>query len=183
MAGRSRHVMLSVEACAIPDNAFLRHYLEEGYADCYVTDVCLPVTQAEFVEAFYTSAVFKLERFILKWAVSRPSTDLDALALAAGTINRFAAWDVEQRDDTQLLLRDFMGRTRSWLTAVRSGDAPGTTRLYFGSAVVAKPTARGQQALGQPFKALLGFHKLYSVILLHAARSRLLARGSPAISR
>ena len=39
-----------------------------------------------------------------------------------------------------------------------------STRLYFGSAVV---------RLDLLFNALLGFHKLYSRLLLHAAHSRL----------
>jgi hypothetical protein len=38
------------------------------------------------------------------------------------------------------------------------------TRLYFGSAVV---------SLSFGFRALLGFHKLYSKVLLLAAKSRL----------
>jgi hypothetical protein len=36
------------------------------------------VTLAEYVNAFYTTRVFRLERIILKWAVSRPSTDAQA---------------------------------------------------------------------------------------------------------
>ena len=48
-----------------------------------------------------------------------------------------------------------------------------TTRLYFGSAVVPvanKSTGKGK--MGFAFKALLGFHKLYSRALLHAACKR-----------
>lgn len=59
------------------------------------------------------------------------------------------------------------------------GDAA-TTRLYFGSAVVPvlhKPSGKARMGLG--FKALLGFHKLYSLALLSAASARL-ARGGGA---
>jgi hypothetical protein len=49
------------------------------------------------------------------------------------------------------------------------------TRLYFGSAVVPVVSA-GKASPGVAFGALLGFHKVYSRLLLHAARSRLKAR-------
>jgi len=51
------------------------------------------------------------------------------------------------------------------------------TRLYFGSAVVPRRSARsGREGLGPLFSSLLGFHKLYSRLLLRAARSRLARR-------
>jgi len=144
-----------------------------GFADCYVAELDRSVTLAEFVEAFYTSWVFKLERLILSVAASRPSSDAQARQLAYGTLDSFAAWSVEDRTPEQLLLGDFSGRTKSWLM-VSAGTASSSTRLYFGSAVVPvrNPTT-GQASLGIVFRALLGFHKLYSRILLGAARSRL----------
>jgi hypothetical protein len=55
----------------------------------------------------------------------------------------------------------------------------GLGRLYFGSAVVlVTDKASGQVRMGFRFKALLGFHKLYSRILLYAARSRLARHGA-----
>ena len=122
---------------------------------------------AQYVEAFYTTWLFKLERWILKWALSRPSTDAQARELAAGALERFSAWRVEGRADNQLLMRDeFTGRTHSWLmTEARAGG----TRLYFGSVVL----RRGDGRLGGSFGLLLGFHKLYSRLLLGAARRRL----------
>jgi hypothetical protein len=48
------------------------------------------------------------------------------------------------------------------------------TRLYFGSAVVpVHSLKRGRTSLGPVFTALLGFHKLYSRVLLRAAERRL----------
>jgi hypothetical protein len=166
----------AIEKCGLPEGALLRRYLRSGaYADCYVTEIARPVTHAEYVAAFYTTALFKLERLILAWLVARPSTDAQAGALAAGTLNAFAAWTVEARADDQLLLSDFRGRTRSWLMVegTRIDGAPGT-RLYFGSAVV--PVAdriSGQSTLGITFRALLGFHRLYSRALLQSAKARL----------
>lgn len=164
--------MLGISACQLPDEALLRRYNRNGhYTDCYITEVSSPVAHEQFVFAFYTTALFKMERFILKWAVSRPSTDAQAAGLASGQENRFAAWSVEDRCENQLLLSDFQGRTRSWLMVepVENG-----TRLYFGSAVVpVKDKASGELRLGILFRLLLEFHKLYSVALLYSAKRRL----------
>jgi hypothetical protein len=130
------------------------------------------VSCAEYVEAFYTTSVFKLERAILGTVVSRPSTDAEARQLANGERATFAAWTEEARSPDQLLLADFSGRTRSWLMVVPS--AAGGTLLYFGSAVVPmRNRASGRASLGPLFGTLLGFHKLYSRALLLSARSRL----------
>jgi len=160
----------------LPENAFLRRYREGGsYADCYVSEVGGVVSQAAFVEAFYTTSLFKVERFLLTWLASRPSTDPEARELATGSRNSFAAWRVEDRDANQLLVT--AGRTRSWLMASPINDCPlgvPATRLFFGSAVVARPGRKnGKPELGSLFHALLGFHKLYSRALLRAAVSRL----------
>jgi hypothetical protein len=170
------HVMAmsSVQACELPEHSLLRKYLQGGaFADCYFTDVSQPVTQAEYVEAFYTSAPFKLERLILSWLVSRPSNDAQVRELAAGTLTSFAAWSVEARNARQLLLCDFRGSTRSWLMSVPASNNQGT-RLFFGSAVVPSIDRRsGEARMGFAFRALLGFHKLYSRTLLRAAAARL----------
>lgn len=162
-----------VRRTELPVQALLRRYLRDGhYADCYVVEVPTAVSQAEFVEAFYTTPLFKLERAILAAAVRKPSNDDDVRALARGEREAFAAWTVEERSDTQLLLADFMGRTRSWLMAEPTGD--GGTRLHFGSAVVPKRDRdTGKPSLGAGFSLMLGFHKLYSRALLAAARNRL----------
>jgi len=160
----------------VPQHALLGRYAHGGaYTDCYFTEVAGSVSHAEYVEAFYTTAVFRLERALLAWLVSKPSSDAQARQLAAGELNAFAAWRVEERSVDQLLMCDFKGHTRSWLMVapVQSAGAP-TTRLYFGSAVVPiVDKASGQERLGFVFRALLGFHKLYSRVLLRAACSRL----------
>ena len=163
----------SIHRTELPAHALLRRYLRDGhYADCYVVEVAATVSQAEFVEAFYTTPLFKIERAILAAAVRKPSNDDEVRALARGERQAFAAWTVEDRSDTQLLLADFMGRTRSWLMAEPSGT--GGTRLHFGSAVVPKRDRdTGQTSLGTGFGLMLGLHKLYSRALLAAARSRL----------
>ena len=166
--------MVPIRACELPDNALLRRYLNGGaYADCYVTELGRPVSHAEYVEAFYTTSAFKLERLLLSWFVARPSTDAQAGQLASGELTSFAAWSVEAREANQVLLSDFQGRTRSWLMSVPASNNQ-ITRLFFGSAVVPIVSARsGEAKMGAVFRALLGFHKLYSRVLLRAAVTRL----------
>lgn len=171
--------MRRVEACSLPSGAFLERYRQDGnYVDCFRTRIANGVTQAEFVSTFYTTWLFKLERLILRWAVNRPSSDQEALQLALGRRNQFAAWQVEARDDVQLLMCDISRRTRSWLMAVpEPGAEPVATLLYFGSAVVARQDpGTGRRSMGIMFRVLLGFHKVYSRLLLHAAQRRLSRR-------
>jgi hypothetical protein len=121
--------------------------------------------------AFYTSPLFKLERWILGWALKMPSTDQDAKALAEGHLTNFSAWNVEARDSNQTVLA--AGRTRSWLMVAPQSSKPNAhSTLFFGSAVV--PRRRG--GFGWQFRALLSFHKLYSRALLSVAARRLLLR-------
>ncbi|MEZ5521130.1 MAG: hypothetical protein R3F08_06635 [Dokdonella sp.] len=166
-----------IERAQIPRGSFLKRYEDEGgYADCYVAQLPGHVSQAAFVAAFYTTGLFRLERWILSVFAKRPSSDDEAAELARGERERFAAWQVEQRSGNQLLLRDFSGRTRSWLMTepVDAGAASSGTLLRFGSAVVSRTDpATGEHSLGPAFRALLGFHKLYSRQLLRAACARL----------
>ena len=166
--------MTSIRACELPGESLLRRYRDCGaYTDCYVAALARPVSHAEYVEAFYTTAVFKLERLLLAWFVARPSTDAQAHCLAIGQLKTFAAWDVEARAPNQVLLTDFQGRTRSWLMSTPSPDGQ-STKLFFGSAVVPVVDRRsGRKKMGFAFKALLGFHKLYSRMLLRSAVLRL----------
>lgn len=168
-----------IELCVLPSDALLRRHADRGaYTDCYATDMAGVVSQLQYIDAFYTTWVFKLERAILRLAVSKPSSDAQARQLAQGEIGAFAAWTVEDRNERQLLMSDYLGRTRSWLMTTPLVDAAGSqtgTRIYFGSAVVPTPASvqRGRPQMGFVFRALLGFHRLYSRILLGAARSRL----------
>lgn len=58
--------MSIIQACTLPEHALLIKYARGGsYTDCYAVEVAGSVSQAEFVEAFYTGALFKLERLLL----------------------------------------------------------------------------------------------------------------------
>ena len=168
--------MPSVQPCEVPLSSLLRPYKDgSGYADCYMAEVSGTVTQAAFIEAFYTSLLFKVERTILQYLASRPATDADAKQLAVGKATKFSAWRVEGQSSSELLLADFTGRTRSWLmaTPVTAPDQPAKTRLYFGSAVLPRSSNDGQKpGMDWVFHALLGFHRLYSRLLLSAASGR-----------
>ncbi len=167
--------MSTIVLCDAPPGALLSRYRAQGaYTDCYRTEVLWSVSHAQFVEAFYTTGVFRLERGLLTAFGFQPSTDKDARLLAMGEVEAYSAWTVEARAVNQLLMCDHAGRTRSWLMVETNADGAGPTRLYFGSAVVPVMRARsGKKTMGPVFAALLGFHKLYSRVLLRAACLRL----------
>ena len=167
-----------VRECDLPAIALSqRHRASGDYTDCFCARIARDVSHAEFVEAFYTTWLFRLERWILARFVARPSTDAEAQSLALGQVDRFAAWTVAQRAPDQVLLRDFTGRTLSWLMTT-PGEKPGSSLLYFGSVVTAvRDAGTGRTSLGPVHGKLIGFHKLYSRMLLGAA-VRKLASGT-----
>jgi hypothetical protein len=169
--------MLSIEKCSVPAQSFLSKYsLDGSYADCYRTEVQGQIPLSEFVFSFYTTTLFKVEAFILARIVKRPSDDGQARQLADGTRNEFAAWKVESRKENELLMCDMSSRTRSWFM-VQHLDSH--TQLYFGSAVVPKKDkTTGKTSLGFIFTALLGFHKIYSVLLLYFAKRSVIGKIS-----
>jgi hypothetical protein len=164
--------MLSVRSASLPPDALLASYSTSGaYTDCYSVRLERPASLVDFMAAFYTTGIFKLERWLLASIRRFPSSDDEARSLAQGEVMRFSAWQVEARQADQAVLA--AGRTRSWLMVASSGES---TTLFFGSAIV--PRRHG--GLGWQFTILLGFHKLYSRILLRAAARRLasqLGRG------
>ncbi len=172
--------LLSIEPCALPENALLNKYVrQEAYTDCYRTQVAGHISHAQFVTAFYTTALFKLERIILKLILSKPSTDDQVTQLANGETDWFAAWFVEDRGENQLLLTDYRHLTRSWLMVEHSDSgSQQMTRLYFGSAVIPRQRSKeGKLSFGRGFSVLIGFHKIYSVLLLFSAKVRLKRGG------
>jgi len=174
---------MTVRTCDLPADALLRRYARDGgYTDCYMTEVPGHIPLGQFVEAFYTSWLFKAERAVLS-LTGHYSTDADAAALARGTSLCFAAWRVEDRDQNQLLMCDVTGRTRSWFKiATISGDKPMQTVLYFGSGITAVGNSNtGRLSISPVFKALMGFHKLYSRALLAATRRRI-ASSAPTMT-
>lgn len=169
--------MLSIEKCSVPPQSFLSKYSFDGsYADCYRTEVQGHIPFSKFLFSFYTTGLFKIEAFILAYTVKRPSNNDQARELANDTRNEFAAWKVEGRTENELLMCDMMGRTRSWFMATQENER---TQLYFGSAVVPKKDkTTGKTSLGFIFTALLGFHKIYSILLLYFAKQSVIRKIS-----
>ncbi len=173
---------MTITTCSLPDDALLQKYRHTPacdtaptYTDCYTVRITGNVTLADYIYAFYTSWLFRLERRILQYLVHKPSTDHVARELADGTIQSFAAWQVEARTSTQLLMCDFLGRTRSWfMVEALSETGKSLTVLRFGSAVVPKVSKdSGRTRTGLAYRVLLPFHRLYSRLLFRAALSRL----------
>ena len=168
--------MFSVTQDVVPKDALLKTYRgglrpeswrESG--DCFAVVVDRLTDLAEFVFAFYTSPVFRIERMILRLLAGASSTDSEAQRLADGSGTSFAIWRVGERTATQLLMCDRYERTRSWFKVVRLDS--GKTLLQFGSAVASR---RGQRIESRShsylFRLLLVFHVMYSQILLYAAK-------------
>lgn len=162
--------MLNVRTAKLPSGALLERYAGSGaYTDCFMITHDDNASLSEFISAFYSTPIFKLERWILARMLGLASTDQEAQLLAHGTLDRFSAWSVEARQPDQVLLAS--GRTRSWLMVSAQPSSRGTT-LFFGSAIV----PRDRAGLGWTFTSLLSFHQLYSRVLLASAAMRMRKR-------
>ena len=163
---------------SVPEHSFLASCKDSGaFTDCYTITVPGNLGLAEFIEAFYTTRLFKTERWLLAKILACPSSDNQVRDLAYSAANDFSAWRVEQRSDREILLA--FGQTRSWLyveplsETLKNGETP-STRLYFGSAVF---PARTSGKFSFLFHALGGFHHIYSRCLLAAAAKRIQVIG------
>ena len=56
---------MQVRTAALPTHSLLMRYVTPGgYTDCFIVDVPGEVSHAQYVEAFYTTWLFKLERVL-----------------------------------------------------------------------------------------------------------------------
>jgi hypothetical protein len=154
----------------LPDTALLQRYRAQGaHTDCYTAEVAGEIALETYITAFYNSRAFRPERALLGLLLGIKAGPAEVAALAEGRAERFSAWSVEGRAADQILLCDYQRRTRSWLM-VAPGEAPGTTRLHFGSAVTRTGRTRAARlGEGLVFTGLLWFHALYSRVLQGAA--------------
>lgn len=158
--------MPGVRRIELPDHALLQARRAAGaLTDCYVLTVARRVTLAEYIAAFFTTPLFRLERWIIARVLGHASSDAQARALADGHSDRFLVWVTEARSPWQILLG--VGRTATWLMIEPSAAA---TRLYLGSAI----ERSGTDGRSLRRRVLLRFHDLYSRLLLHATARRLL---------
>ena len=152
----------------VPRDALLSTYVRQDgtYTDCFEVMHPLEADLPAFIAAFYTTWLFRMERAVLTVTSRKWSKDKDVAALADGGAENFAAWRVEDRAATQILLCDLGGHTRSWLAvAPKEG---GTTRLLFGSAVVAR-----NGTLPVWVRATIPVHRFYARALLRVAERKL----------
>jgi hypothetical protein len=150
----------------LPPGTLLERYrVDGGHVDCYVAQVPRNVNLGQLISAFYNSSAFRPERWLLGAVLGKKAGSNDVAQLAAGQTTHFSAWSVEARRDDEILLCDYQGRTRSWLKVLA---IEGGTRLHFGSAVVPAKSMPERQA----FSFLMGFHRLYSRLLLGSAVGR-----------
>ncbi|MDF1668425.1 MAG: hypothetical protein P1U83_02320 [Roseovarius sp.] len=171
--------MPEVQQVQVPEGSFLDHFARQDgvYADCFAVEINSDIAFGDYIEAFYTTPLFKAERLILRLIAKAPSTDDEARLLGIGDLDKFAIWRVKERAESQLLMKA-VGRTSSWFMTVPV--SPGRTRLMFGSVVVPHGYPKpGAAKMGFGFSALLGLHKLYSRRLLASARKRLLRSQNP----
>ena len=92
--------MTPTESTPPPGSLLARLAVErQAFADAYTLDLPRAVSLAEFVEAFYTTRLFKLERLVLT-LLGKPSSDAAARALAQGQGQRFSAWTVQAAPPT-----------------------------------------------------------------------------------
>lgn len=165
--------MSQITATALPETAFLARYeaQPDTHTDCFQVTLPKHIPLEDFINAFFNSLLFRIERLILKLTVKKPSTDEDIAKLANGTSDTMAAWQLEQRDENQILLEVPQTPIRTWLMRRTDGDH---THLYFGSAILpSRKDRHGKPAMGHLFFVLTWFHILYARALLYLAKRAL----------
>jgi len=161
--------VFSVKIGAVPIGGLLNAYAGQpgNYTDCFTLDIPKMVTLREFILVFFNTPVFRLERLLLGLFASRPSVREDVIDLASGASDTLAAWKVESRNKNQMLLAVGGGPIRTWLMVEQHPYNSGTSRLYFGSAVLAvEQGPNAKLKIGKMFRLMLGFHNFYSRLLL-----------------
>lgn len=164
--------MFSAKPCDFPASSDLIQFSHVlgAHTDCYCVEVGSPVSLEDYAMAFFDSPVFRLERRLIALFGGIASTRQDVAAIADGTGDALCMWQVISRDKDQILLAVGKGPIRTWIMRETNGRA---TQLYFGSAVL--PNRRSDPPrIGFSFRALKGFHSLYSRILLSSARRQVL---------
>ncbi len=168
-------MMPKVIASELPSHALSTSYKEQGaFVDCYYIDITKDISLDKYIQAFYTTAIFKLERSLLSLATFKCTKDDEAIELSLEKSDSYSIWTVEGRQSNQIMLRDFTGNTRSWLMVEKLNENEMSTRLYFGSVVVPKNITENKQAsFGVLFHLFGKFHEIYSRALLNAAFRKL----------
>lgn len=89
--------------------------------DCFSFTLSKTVTLTSYVYAFYTNWFFKIELNMLRIFARMPSSDQHASELLEGLKNDFSAWELEYRDDKQIVMADKLGVTKQWFMVEHCG--------------------------------------------------------------
>src|ERR1700722_11159530 len=105
--------MFSITQESAPEDALLKTYRGGvhperwgGYGDCFSVRVEGAVSLQDFVFAFYTSPLFRIERWLLRAFIGAPSSDRGARALAGGSAASVGPGEVGDRTPAKLLICD-----------------------------------------------------------------------------
>jgi len=165
--------MFTAKPITLPPDAALNTYAarEATHTDCFFIDVPGFLTLQTYIELFFDTWLFRLERHILTLAGFGPAGLPQIQALANGQSEIFAAWMVETRKPNQILMKVGNGHIRTWLQCdlMETGS-----RLYFGSAVLPNPKTLRPNRLTA---ALTPLHLIYAKALLGAAARKWNATG------
>ena len=161
--------MLGVRKSEIPMTALVKAYQGQPKTriDCYKIYADKLVNLEYFVGRFYRGRLFRIERALISRFTGHPSSDKQLNDLLSATSKTFSAWTQSARNENQLIMCDYQGRTCSWFMVEPQDEG---TSLYFGT--VLKPTQyfKGLEWLSKPiFTLFLPAHGLYSRLLLGAA--------------
>ena len=161
--------MLRVHKSEIPMTALVKAYQGQPKTriDCYRIFIDKPIKLESFIGRFYRGRLFRIERFLIHKIVRHPSSEAQLNDLLSGMSKTFSAWTQSARNENQLIMCDYQGRTCSWFMVEPQDEG---TNLYFGT--VLKPTKhfKGLEWLSKPiFTLFLPAHGLYSRLLLGAA--------------
>lgn len=168
--------MSRITAPPLPDDSLLaRHRGPECYRDAFRVEVPGDVSLAELITVFFGSGAFLPERTALR-LIGRGAGRAEIAELADGRAKRFAAWELEAREENELLMHDFLDKTCCWLAVSPGGEAPdlagglprpgaGRTYLWFGTGV--------RDFEGPIISRLREAHRWYARWLLAGAARRL----------
>ncbi|NVE95130.1 hypothetical protein [Altererythrobacter lutimaris] len=157
--------MGKVRACELPEGSLLAGFGgADDYRDCFCREVPGEVSLEQYIERFYSSAVFRPERVVLG-LIGRGASAEDIRALASGESDQIAVWKVVERKPDEILLLSRDTNTASWLAVSSSSEAVGQTKnktkLLFGSWVGGINESR--------WRVMLAPHVWYSRLLLESA--------------
>lgn len=162
---------MTVSEVELPKATLIANQAELGFfTDCFCTEIFGQFELSDYITAFYTSPIFRIERFLLRLAPKGRSTDQDVAALAAGQAKQLAIWTEEFRRSDEVLMN--AGKTKSWLH-LKSTDQGST--LYFGTVVLPEKPKNADESprMGKGFELFMGLHRLYSRVLLRSAARNL----------